>query len=79
MENQPGKDTNPSAGPPQQKKRILWHQLPTERKDKTTVAGCLNNNPYLIGCGAGVRHGRSARKIRDASRFSIGEGGRAIP
>ena len=75
----PKKDTNPSVGPPKQKKRFLRHQVPTERKDKTTVAGCLNNNPYLIGCGAGIRPWWSARTVGDASDFSMGQGGSAIP
>jgi len=69
----------PFGGPPKQKKGFLRHQVPTERRDKTTVAGCPNNNPYLLGCGAGVRHGESTRKIGDASDFSMGQGGSAIP
>jgi len=79
IEKKPGKDTNPWAGPPKQKKRILRHQVPTERKDKTIVAGCLNNNPDLTRYGAGVRHRQSPRKMGDASDFSMGQGDSVIP
>jgi len=75
----PEKDANPSVGPLKQKKRFLRHQVPTERKDKTTIAGCLREFPEPNALGARPRHGRTARKIGDASDFSLGHGGSAIP
>jgi len=64
---------------PKTKGRIYTAQVPTKRRAKTTVAGCLNEmSPTKTVKGQGVDTG-GVPGNRRASDFSMGQGGSAIP
>ena len=77
--NQTRERHKPFGGPPKTKEEIYTAQVPTKRKAKTTIAGCLNGISPTKRLRGNAFTRAECPEIGDASDFRRGQGGSAIP